>query len=1477
MGDAFLDNSGGGLLNDLATEAQAFVTAYNNAEATRAATTPASRSALDTEESNYATAIGLAQATLADQNADAYATFAEAQNADWQNYSADLETASKDRREAQSLAYADYQLNHAQAEYAAIQADTSATPEDEAIAHGQLQWILSLHTLGNSNSPYMTYITAQQDAYGTYEATVAAARSSADRAVAGETTANSTPEVLTGGPTFNASEHATSQDYEDLVSAASQARQTAATTDEQNIRSTQLQPATQSWLTSTTAEDGIRRTAVMSAHLGHAHSLFVASRDYQAGLAPYSGANPLPTMNLGQRDGAFTTADNDLAFSHVGNDADWRIPTASHHQTYATALATAERDSQINAAVRNDVYAQAIAEADRKLQTWTHVVDLWYMGEVNDAEKTKQESLALAQADWRDALYQANVDAWTTVDADVSLPWTGFKVDEATAQQAAWQDRRGMAVGVIPDTSGGYRLKWLEMQSQIIQSEHSYQTQLIAAYDSLITGSPGVTGVIEARYDQAIAASAAALSSATAYANAYHQFAVDSAEAEADWQVASTHEELEAAGGPTVPGSQSSVNADFIAAIEGFQATFQDDIDDYDRAQISGPGTAGVAAVGDQSEAQRVYVNTVNNARTGRNNTQQLARTVYEAGYLEKLDALYSDTGGFLGSTATPWHQHLAEVTAAERERFVDQPVSIPSTMIVPAPVSAANLNGQALAELARAATDNEARRVYDNSVDDARKDLADDRAQASLDDALDEFDQAIIDRDAEAPAPEPVQLPELLKYQPREDEPTAPTYELYEPGTIWGDRDWFEQGFNPAADPPSEGSTSEPSSGGASADYLLNTLRGARDEYGDFDFTVDITYYDASSSGEPDTSYRDGPYMQQVPASILGKVRDQKSWDQANLPGTSTYTPSNGTTPWFQASPAADYPGVFTPNPTTAGATLPVYTPPGSPPPPMSFLGLPGLNVAPVMTALVPLLMNEANDPQVTDGETSETADATAPTNGSTPGEAPKAPLEDEVEAGLEDIRQQVTSIMETEIAQFNVNMPAFVASLLDGSSDSSEGAFVIVIVIAGDDDLSELGIPPETLEYLRLKSEIEEVERRRAEMQEKYEQQYGNFFAELAAYSQNQTGTIRRGDGLLSEYLRLGEQLERLHDRIEMIGNPLLTMLGTNDLQKIDPAKVKDLINGGGLRVDDVVFLPLPDGRIAVLRPVYDQVYIPAFSGPGGTFVNGELTHWKVVEILGKEYRLDLAVETFVDDVNELKAANDYAMGMIAVGTLAEVLASFIPGPGEALDFITVTDPDQPTWVRTIAGGSLVLGVLTIGLSPNVGVVVRNVDEVADLAKGAGNATEAAASLPRHGIGEPILFGQRRIDPTFSIDPKFPLTSGRSLADVVADLRKGKLTPDDLPLSAFRHPETGNLVSINTRTRAVLAEAGLEPTKVTIVDLSSLTKKKRKDLLKRLSEPLVIDSPLPGHRVPVTPSMGNLNIMSRPDGTLYIIVIPG
>ena len=56
-----------------------------------------------------------------------------------------------------------------------------------------------------------------------------------------------------------------------------------------------------------------------------------------------------------------------------------------------------------------------------------------------------------------------------------------------------------------------------------------------------------------------------------------------------------------------------------------------------------------------------------------------------------------------------------------------------------------------------------------------------------------------------------------------------------------------------------------------------------------------------------------------------------------------------------------------------------------------------------------------------------------------------------------------------------------------------------------------------------------------------------------------------------------------------------------------------------------------------------------------------------------------------------------------------------------------------------------------------------------------------------------------------------------------MAADLRAGKLTPDQLPIEAFRLPD-GRLVSANTRSLAALSEAGLGPETGTQLVLASL-----------------------------------------------------
>jgi hypothetical protein len=117
-------------------------------------------------------------------------------------------------------------------------------------------------------------------------------------------------------------------------------------------------------------------------------------------------------------------------------------------------------------------------------------------------------------------------------------------------------------------------------------------------------------------------------------------------------------------------------------------------------------------------------------------------------------------------------------------------------------------------------------------------------------------------------------------------------------------------------------------------------------------------------------------------------------------------------------------------------------------------------------------------------------------------------------------------------------------------------------------------------------------------------------------------------------------------------------------------------------------------------------------------------------------------------------------------------------------------------------------------------------------------------------------VFFGQRRIDPVFSTKVGVPeYLAGRRISDVANDLRAGVLSPDQLPISAFVY-DSGQLISINNRTLAALSEAGMRPSIINIVSPT------RNQLL-RLTEAPIINSPIPGPLIPVTPSQRDLDIM--------------
>ncbi|MEP7285988.1 MAG: hypothetical protein ABI947_09490 [Chloroflexota bacterium] len=127
-------------------------------------------------------------------------------------------------------------------------------------------------------------------------------------------------------------------------------------------------------------------------------------------------------------------------------------------------------------------------------------------------------------------------------------------------------------------------------------------------------------------------------------------------------------------------------------------------------------------------------------------------------------------------------------------------------------------------------------------------------------------------------------------------------------------------------------------------------------------------------------------------------------------------------------------------------------------------------------------------------------------------------------------------------------------------------------------------------------------------------------------------------------------------------------------------------------------------------------------------------------------------------------------------------------------------------------------------------------------------------------------IYFGQKRLDPTFSVSKKEvpEILRGKSIYEVAEQLGK-TIDPNLLRVEYFEEVN-GLLVSTNTRGLATWSLAGTEPT--SIVEIANPSK----NILRRLSESLMVPSEygvpnnkitLPGTFSAVTPSMDNLEIL--------------
>ena len=90
-------------------------------------------------------------------------------------------------------------------------------------------------------------------------------------------------------------------------------------------------------------------------------------------------------------------------------------------------------------------------------------------------------------------------------------------------------------------------------------------------------------------------------------------------------------------------------------------------------------------------------------------------------------------------------------------------------------------------------------------------------------------------------------------------------------------------------------------------------------------------------------------------------------------------------------------------------------------------------------------------------------------------------------------------------------------------------------------------------------------------------------------------------------------------------------------------------------------------------------------AFVLSGGKFANGAITG------------------AFAQMYNAEGAAQKLALAG------AEVVASFVPGVGEAQDLYVLGHPNSAWWVRSLAGAILLVNVFTGGLLPNAGGFIR------------------------------------------------------------------------------------------------------------------------------------------------------------------------
>ncbi|MCA6984713.1 RHS repeat-associated core domain-containing protein, partial [Pectobacterium brasiliense] len=123
-------------------------------------------------------------------------------------------------------------------------------------------------------------------------------------------------------------------------------------------------------------------------------------------------------------------------------------------------------------------------------------------------------------------------------------------------------------------------------------------------------------------------------------------------------------------------------------------------------------------------------------------------------------------------------------------------------------------------------------------------------------------------------------------------------------------------------------------------------------------------------------------------------------------------------------------------------------------------------------------------------------------------------------------------------------------------------------------------------------------------------------------------------------------------------------------------------------------------------------------------------------------------------------------------------------------------------------------------------------------------------------------LLFGQKRISDTFrNVGSDAPdYIRGRSIYDVAGDLKSGVLHIDQLPVSYFIHPQTGQRIAESNRTLAAISAAGMKPTILKEVPVTETLLNRLKEIPLRQRGEIFS---MPGSSIPITPGPNNNTIL--------------